>query len=292
MSSKQKQSYMFAALAILSWSTVSTAFKFSLVHFSPIGLLLISSSTACIFLGLYVLISTKDPFADFLQNLSSSILPGFLNPFLYYMVLFIAYDRLRAQEAQALNYTWAIVLSLLSVLLLKERFRIRDLVALIVSLFGVVIISTKGQILRIRFDDGFGTALALGSSLIWAAYWILNLKDKRPNPIKLFYNFLIGFILIGATAGIFRSQILLPDANKLTALTGGIWVGIFEMGLTFILWLKALQLTENTAKISNMIFITPFISMIFISSILGESIHPATLAGLVLIVGSNILQKS
>ena len=40
---------------------------------------------------------------------------GFLNPFLYYVVLFKAYDLLPAQEAQPLNYTWAITLAILFV---------------------------------------------------------------------------------------------------------------------------------------------------------------------------------
>ncbi|MDY0319978.1 MAG: EamA/RhaT family transporter, partial [Candidatus Cloacimonadaceae bacterium] len=61
--------------------------------------------------------------------------------------------------------------------------------------------------------------------------------------------------------------------------------------LTFILWLKALQYTENSAKITNLIFLTPFVSMFMIQSILKESIHPATIVGLLLIVGSNLLQK-
>ncbi|MCB5259059.1 MAG: EamA/RhaT family transporter, partial [Candidatus Cloacimonetes bacterium] len=48
----------------------------------------------------------------------------------------------------------------------------------------------------------------------------------------------------------------------------------------------------NTAKISNLIFLSPFISMFFIQSILKESIHPATIIGLLLIVVSNLVQKS
>jgi drug/metabolite transporter (DMT)-like permease len=292
MTINQRQSYLFAALAILFWSTVSTAFKVSLNQLSPMGLLLISSFVATLFLGTYNLMSGPGFLANFLRNLRQSLFAGFLNPFLYYLVLFVAYDRLRAQEAQALNYTWAIILSLFSVLFLRERLRLKDLLALTVSLFGVVIISSKGQLLAMQFDDILGTGLALGSSFIWAAYWILSMKDKRPNPVKLFYNFLVGFMLITMSVFAFQVSILEKSVAFSYGLLGSVWVGIFEMGLTFLLWLKALQLTENTAKISNLIFLTPFVSMLFIFTILKEPIHPATIVGLLLIVLSNVFQKS
>ena len=32
------------------------------------------------------------------------------------------------------------------------------------------------------------------------------------------------------------------------------YVGLFEMGITFVLWLSALKSTNNTARISNLIF--------------------------------------
>nr|MDK2850935.1 hypothetical protein [Candidatus Cloacimonadota bacterium] len=292
MSSDQRQSYLFAGLAILAWSTVSTAFKLTLLHLSPVGLLLFSSFIATLFLAVYNLISNTSFLSNFSHNIRTSFFAGLLNPFLYYLVLFAAYDRLRAQEAQALNYTWAIILSLFSVLFLQEKIRIKDFGALLISLFGVVIISTKGQVLQMQFDDILGTSLALGSSIIWAGYWILNMKDSRPNPIKLFYNFFVGFLLIVCVVLVLKPVIFQQGAKLSVAFGGSIWVGIFEMGLTFILWLKALQFTDNTAKISNLIFLTPFISMIFIFLILGENIHPATIIGLLLIVLSNIFQKT
>ena len=229
---KQTRSYIFAALAILAWSTVSTAFKLSLQHFTPIGLLLFSSFIATLFLALYNAILAPTAFRRLPANCLKSLPAGLLNPFLYYVILFTAYSRLRAQEAQALNYTWAIVLSLFSVFLLKEKFRVKDLLMLLLSFLGVMIISTKGQIHKLHFDDGLGTALALGSSVLWALYWIVNLRDKREGTVKLLYNFLLGFILILVFVLISRAPLLLPEAIIHKALLAGAWVGIFEMGLT------------------------------------------------------------
>ena len=74
-------------------------------------------------------------------------------------------------------------------------------------------------------------------------------------------------------------------------LAGVVYVGFFEMGLTFIVWSKALELSSTTAKVSNLIYLSPFISLIFIRTIVGEEILPSTVIGLVLIVGGILLQR-
>ncbi len=69
------------------------------------------------------------------------------------------------------------------------------------------------------------------------------------------------------------------------------YVGLFEMGITFVLWLSALKLTQNTARISNLIFASPFISLMLLAYVIGEEIHPSTLVGLVLIVIGLVVQQ-
>lgn len=296
MLKNQTKAYIYTGLTIAAWSTVSTAFKISLRTFSPAGLLLIASVSSLFILALIMLFYTKPrriSIKEVFTDLYKSLLPGLLNPLLYYLVLLNAYNVLRAQEAQVLNYTWAIVLSVFSIIFLKQKFRIRDLIALTFSLIGVVIIATRGAVTELRFDNLTGSALALGSSIIWAAYWIINLKDSREPIKKLYFNFLIGSLFLILYILIGRIPLLQTGAAISTMpLLAGIYVGCFEMGITFFLWFKALSLSDNTAKISNLIFVTPFISLIFIGLLLKESIAPATIIGLILIVVSNIYQKA
>ncbi|MDE0286859.1 MAG: EamA family transporter, partial [Gammaproteobacteria bacterium] len=70
----------------------------------------------------------------------------------------------------------------------------------------------------------------------------------------------------------------------------GVYVGLFEMGVTYILWLAALRLSETAAKVSTLIFLSPFLSLIFISRILGEAVAVTTIVGLVLIVAGLLVQ--
>ena len=213
-----------------------------------------------------------------------SIFLGFLNPFLYYIVLFKAYSLLPAQQAQPLNYTWPIMLVLFSILLLKRKIKWMSIIALIISFVGVFIISTEGNFLIKSNLEGI--FLALSSSIIWALFWIYNMKDNRDVVTKLFLNFLFGFIFISIFM-VISSKIIF----SIYGIIGALYVGLFEMGITFIVWLKALELSKNVAKISNLIYFSPFISLIFIHLIVGEKILPQTILGLILIVGGIIMQR-
>jgi drug/metabolite transporter (DMT)-like permease len=216
-----------------------------------------------------------------------SVLLGFLNPFLYYVILFKAYDLLPAQEAQPLNYTWAITLALLSIPLLGQRISAKDFAACFVSYSGVVVISTHGDPLGFRFSDPFGVALALGSTVIWALYWIYNTKDDRDPVAALLLNFVFGFFFVLAFCLLFSDV----RAFHPYGLAGAAYVGLFEMGITFVLWLSALKFSENTAKVGNLIFISPFISLVLIHFVVGEKILISTFVGLVLIVAGLSIQR-
>ncbi len=212
---------------------------------------------------------------------------GFLNPFLYYIVLFKAYDLLPAQEAQPLNYTWALTLAFLSIPLLKQKLSRNDIIAAFVCYSGVWVISTRGNIFSVQFSDLFGVILALGSTVIWALYWIFNTKDSRDPVAGILLNFIFGLPFVFVYCLIFSDI----RVNSPEALLGAAYVGFFEMGITFILWLSALKLSSNTAKIGNLIFISPFISLILIHFLVGEEIYTSTFAGLILIIIGLIIQR-
>jgi drug/metabolite transporter (DMT)-like permease len=69
------------------------------------------------------------------------------------------------------------------------------------------------------------------------------------------------------------------------------YTGIFEMGITFLLWLKALRLTSTTDKISNLVYLAPFFSLLLIHIFVGENIYWTTVLGLCLIIGGIIIEK-
>lgn len=286
----ERQATIYGVSAVLLWSTIATAFKLSLRHLQPIELLLFAGFFSTVLLGVILTVQGKLKLVlqNSRQDLLLSVVLGCLNPFLYYIILLKAYALLPAQQAQPLNYTWAITLSLLAVPLLKQRIVARQWVALLVSYAGVLVISTEGKPFSLEFTDPLGVALALGSTIVWALYWIFNTRDKRDPIVGLFTNFLCGFPFV------LICYLLLTDFSlpSLEGFLGAAYVGTFEMGACFVLWLMALKKTSNMARISNLIFLSPFLSLVFIHFFVGEEILPATFFGLLLIVIGLLLQQS
>jgi drug/metabolite transporter (DMT)-like permease len=286
---RQTKAYLYAGATVLLWSTVASAFKITLQHLSFIEMLLGASlvSMAALFLillaqGKLSIIATYSK-----TEIIRSAGLGFLNPFLYYLILFKAYSLLPAQEAQPLNWTWPIMLVLFSIAILKQPIRWENILAIVISFFGVLVISTRGDVLGFQFTNLPGALLALGSSIIWALFWIYNMKDRRDEIIKLFLNFVFGS-LFALVAALLFADIRIPP---LTGILGVLWVGLFEMGITFVTWLKALQLSRTTAQVSNLVYAAPFLSLFLIHAFVGEEILPSTVAGLVLIVAGVIIQQ-
>jgi len=286
----QNKAYLFAGFTILFWATSASAFKIGLQYMDYLQLLFISTATAFIFLLVVLIFQKKLSLIKQIEikDIGQSVFLGFLNPFLYYTVLFVAYTLLPAQIAQPLNFVWPIALVLLSIPILKQKLELKNFIALLISFAGVVVISTEGNLTNMQFSNPKGVLLALGSSIIWASYWLFNAKNKRDEVVQLFLNFFFALIIITVATYLYSSF----ENLKMKGVFAGIYIGFFEMGITFVIWLKALKLTERTDKISNLIYFTPFFSLVFISIILGEKIFITTLFGLFLIVAGIIVQQT
>ncbi len=289
---RQTKAYVFGLAAVALWSTVASAFKLALRHVTPPELLLWATLVSALALGAALALRGRSGGLVALRRASRAELlrsaaVAALNPFLYYLILFKAYSLLPGQEAQPLNFIWGIVLPLLSIPLLGQRIRWVSLLALVVSFAGVYVIATRGQLGSLRFTNPLGVSLAVGSSILWALYWILNVRDPRDEVTKLFCNFGFGFVFTLVYV-IVTGQLRRPPAP---ALLGGAYVGLFEMGITFLLWLKALKHSRTTAQVANLIFLAPFVSLVLLHFVAGEAILASSVAGLVLIVAGNLLQR-
>jgi drug/metabolite transporter (DMT)-like permease len=279
---------LFALGAVLSWSTVATAFKIALALVDTYQLLFFATLTASVIL--LTLVSFKFGVATLVSNFHRhwklTLLAGLLNPIVYYNLLFRAYDLLPAQIALSINYSWAIVLTLMAVVFLKQKIHRMDFVAAGVCYAGVVIIATGGNFTSLQVEDRVGVVLALLSTFVWAAYWILNVKDGREPMVGMCLNFLVALPV--TTIGCYAfSDFKVPVDGVLAAS----YVGVAEMAAGFLLWSTALKLSNNASRVSNMVFLSPFISLVFIHFILKEPVTAATLAGLMLIVAGLVCQQ-
>lgn len=278
----QNKAYVYAIIAVLLWSTVASAMKLSLGYFDYLQLLFLAvfCSLVSLFFILVFQKKLKDVFQYERKAYLKSAVFGLVNPFLYYIVLFKAYSLLPAQEAQPLNYTWPIMMTLLSIPILGQKITLKNFIAIFISFIGVIVISTKGDILNFSFSNPLGALLGLLSAVIWALFWIYNIKDKRDEIGKLFLNFLFGMVYIT----IFMFAFSEFPKFSLVSYSAATYVGLFEMGITFVIWSLALKKSTHTAKVSKFIYLVPFLSLIVIYFVLGETILVSTIAGLLFIV--------
>jgi drug/metabolite transporter (DMT)-like permease len=276
--SAERQALAFALIAVALWSTVATGFKLGLRVLEPVQLLFLGSAISCLFFVAALLASGQLPNLARTPRkaLTRYAALGLMNPFCYYLILFEAYDRLPAQIAQPLNYTWAITLAVLAWPILGQRLTARVLTGILISYLGVLVLLTQGRWDKVPDVDGFGVALALVSTLIWASYWLLGTKNRASALVVMTPGFVIG--TLGVTA-VCATTTGLPALNG-EALLYGAWVGLIEMGVTFLLWQTALARTHNAGRIGQLIFLSPFVSLILINFVLGEHVHLASVVGL------------
>lgn len=155
----QKQAMLFGLGTVLLWSTVATAFKLALADLAPVQMLLVACAASIVVMGgaLVIMGRWQEVFQLSRRQYLQSIGMGLINPCLYYFLLFGAFDRLPAQEAQPLNYTWALVLAYLSVPFLGQKLRRIDILAGLVCYAGVVVIATRGAVTSLSFQTRWGS---------------------------------------------------------------------------------------------------------------------------------------
>ena len=274
----ERRALVLGLVAVACWSTVATGFKLGLRLVEPLQLLLLGTLVSTLVFWCAAL--PRSRWRISFRSIAIAAVAGAMNPCAYYLVLFEAYDRLPAQIAQPLNYTWAITLAILAWPVLGQRLSIRTLSGILLSYAGVVVLLTGGRLDAPPQLDWTGVALALASTVIWAGYWLMNTRVSI-DPIGLMaWSFTFGFLFVGALC------LLGPGLPPLSGEIAfyGLWVGLVEMGITYLVWQRALRLTRNAGRIGQLIFLAPFLSFGLIGAVLGETIRATSLIGLAIIV--------
>ena len=287
---KNTQAILLALAAVLSWSTVATAFKVALTYLTHFEMLLIASMTSLLIFAIVLTFQRKWRLVKQMtgKQWKQLAFQGFLNPAAYYLILFKAYDMLPAQVAQPVNYAWPIVLLVLLAIFAKQPIPSKKYIGMVISMAGVVMISLgTGQLsgMSVPVD---GVMLAALSAFFWAGYWMVNnkLKHSIDAVVALFGSFLCGSLYLIASIPVFGISI--PNLNGLLS---GMYVGGFEMAIPFICFGIAMRITSNPALINQLCYLSPFLSLFFIAMVLQEPIVVTTYIGLVLIVAGIVFNE-
>lgn len=285
-----KKSYFFAAVSILFWSTVATITKLLLKGLNNFQVLWVSSFFAFIFLLAVNIFSgkikalKKYTVKDFLVT----ILIGLPGTFFYYIFYYAGTDILPASQAFIINYMWPIMSVVFACIVLKEKMTIKKGIAVAVSFLGVGIVNAK-DLFSLSSNNGviIGMIACLLGAVSYGLFTALNKKFHYDKMLSMMINYIVTFsitTIINAAGG----NLFLPSG--LEAL-GFAWNGIFTMAIACTTWVIALD-NGNTAKISNLAYITPFLSLVWTFFILGDQglKNPNSLIGLCVIVAGIFIQ--
>jgi len=273
----ERKAIVHGAAAVLLWSTVATGFKLGLQVMTPLQLLLAGASCSAL---VFIVAAVRQGWPRSHLHLKEGIAFALLNPIVYYLLLFEAYDRLPAQIAQPLNYTWAIMLALLAIPVLGQRLTARMGAGIATGYIGVLVLLSQGRFDALPDLDWIGVLLALGSTVLWAGYWLFNARSTTEPTALMATSFVLA---VPVLALLCLAGPGLPPLNGETLIYGA-WVGVVEMGITFLLWQRALKLSNQAARIGQLVFLSPFLSLLLISAVLGETIHLTSWIGLAIIV--------
>ena len=281
---RERRALLYGLASVALWSTSATGFKLGLRELAPVQLLLLGCAVAL--LGFAVARRFATATLSWRRHIAAAAL-GMVNPLIYYVLLFEAYSRLPAQIAQPLNYTWALTLALLAIPLLRQRLSVYGWCGALIGYAGAIVVLTRGELADFQRFDTLGVLLALFSTLLWALYWIALIRLRIPPAVTMFNGFAVATplaaLLCHATVG-------LPPLT-VESVGYGAWVGLVEFFGAFLLWQRALALTAKVGRMSQLVFLAPFLSLVPVWLVLGEQIHPSAVVGLALIVGGVALSR-
>jgi len=291
----QHRAVLMASFVVLAWATVATAFKIALSGMSVVLLLFIATLVTLVISFCEVI--RRGELTEAIKSMkvpgsiATSALMGFLNPFVYYLLLFKGYSLLPAQIAQPINFSWQIILIILMAVIFRDKLKIITVVGVIISFAGVVLISLNDSASASGSLSVHGILFVIVSAFVWASYWVLSLKSSEKAAVGLFKNFLFGTIYLLLFIAIFPdslsfngNSILSGSFPEIKPLAAALYTGCFEMGISFLLWGRALKLATNRTVLTQLTYLAPVLSLFVIHFVLGEDIGIYTITGLLLII--------
>ena len=186
-----------------------------------------------------------------------------------------------------INFSWPVMIVILSIPILKQTIDIKSFLSIIVSYIGVVVIASKGDIFSMEFESSLGVIYILITTIIWALFWLFNTKNSNDSVVSLFLIFLFSlpYILLIVY---FSNSFIIPSIE---GFIGSAYIGLFEMGISVVLWQVALKTSTTVSRVASLVFITPFLSLLIVHFVLKETILTSTIIGVMLIFVGLFLQK-
>ena len=282
-----KKNYLYAILTVFIWGTMATVGKILVSNIPSLEALCIGSAFAFLFL---LIVNIKNGIIKELgkyrvKDYAIMAGLGFIGLFLYSGLYYYGLTQLSSQEACIVNYLWPMMLVLFSTIILKEKLTVVKSVAMISSFIGVVILSVGSG------SSGNGNVmLGIGSCVVAAAcYGLFSALNKKANYDQNI-AMMVMWLIVAVCSAVFGLAI--EDWKPVVGVQwlGMLWMGVVVNAIAYLIWALALNADKNSARIANLAYLTPFLSLIISAVVLKEQIQGRALIAFVFIIGGIPLQ--
>lgn len=282
-----KKQYIYASITIALWSTTATVGKLLLGSLSSMQVLAANCGYAVAFLLLLCTVQGKLKLLKTYRAKDFLVMSGMglLGIFFYNLFWFIGIRRISASQAMIINYLWPMMAILAACVILKERLTVRKTLAAFMSFVGVIIVTGGGQGMCTGGDALLGILFCVMAAVSYGFFVALNKRLSYDKTISMFVYYLMSFAVSAICIAVSREGLRLDGMQHL----GMAWMGILTHAVGYVGWALAMDGGE-TAKIANLAYITPFLSLVWNFVVLGEPLSFLCVLGLVVIVAGIFVQ--
>lgn len=273
---------------MLIWSTLATVVKLVLKDIPNFQALAISSAFAFVFLLILNIIngSIKEMKHYRVKDCLTMAGLGFLGLFMYSALYYYGIAELGSQEACILNYLWPMMIVIFACIILKERITVKKIIAMLMSFAGIVVLtlSSGGASSGNRL---FGIIACVTAAVCYGLFSVLNKKHSLNQNVTMMWIWFTTAVCSLVLSLIFENWQPIAGVQWL----GIAWLGIVVNAVAYLLWAIALKGASDSAKIANLAYLVPFISIIISWLVLKEKITINAVLALVLIIGGILIQS-
>lgn len=283
---KDKLERYMMLLATVFWAGAFIAGKFSIAEFPVFSLVFFRFLIATIIIFI-IMIKVEENWKISKKDLKLFITLGVVGMIGYHVFFFLSLKYTTATNSSLIGATNPIVTTILACIFLKDKITSKSLIGIFISLFGVMLIATGGDMnILLGFKFNTGDILMIIAVFCWAAYGILSKKALESySPIKITsYSFLTCVILLIPFVIYEKPWVYLPN------ITVNGWMSVIYMAIFPSVFGYIIQQISNQkigpTKTSLYINLVPVISMILAFFMLGESISLIKIgSGMLIIFG-------
>jgi len=275
-----------ALICVILWSMIAVVAKTGQSRLDFYQFLFLSNVISLFAVGAACLVAGRHVGRILRPGWRGIYLPGILGILdcLFYLALYRGYARSNGVIVLVAQYSWPLMIVLLSSLRDAQWPGRVKLLGLAVGSFAFLIAVTKGHLTSLNISDPISILIVLAGAFCFALMSTLSrnfVSDPFIRTFWLFFASMIGSLILMMSC----SQLPHPaDVSLIPVLANGVFIN----GISYILWVLACA-RGDASETAALIFLSPILSAIWLVMFFGEVFVPAYGVALILVLISGYL---